>query len=55
MPDSLVTGRDNPLLSSAMEFANSRRYLREVVGWCFSRQGSFARPAGGRIVRVGDK
>ena len=55
VPDSLVTGRDNPLLSSAMEFANSRRYLREVVGWCFSRQNSFARPAGGRIVKAGDK
>ncbi|MEK7721833.1 MAG: 5'-nucleotidase C-terminal domain-containing protein [Elusimicrobiota bacterium] len=38
VPDSLVGGRENPLLSSAMEFANSRRYLREVVGWCFSRQ-----------------
>ncbi|MDD2806815.1 MAG: 5'-nucleotidase C-terminal domain-containing protein, partial [Elusimicrobiales bacterium] len=55
VPDSLVTGRENPLLSSAMEFANSRRYLREVVGWCFSRQKSFGSPAGGRIVRGGDK
>lgn len=55
VPDSLVIGRDNPLLSSAMEFANSRRYLREVVGWCFSRQKSFSRPAGGRIVRTGEK
>lgn len=55
VPDSLVSGRENPLLSSAMEFANSRRYLREVVGWCFSRQKSFSRPAGGRIVRAGDK
>ena len=49
VPDSLVSGRENPLLSSAMEFANSRRYLREVVGWCFSRQSSFSKPAGGRI------
>jgi len=55
VPDSLVIGRENPLLSSAMEFANSRRHLREVVGWCFSRQKSFSRPAGGRIVRTGDK
>ncbi len=55
VPDSLVSGRENPLLSSAMEFSNSRRYLREVVGWCFSRQRSFSRPAGGRIVRSGDK
>lgn len=55
VPDSLVTGRDNPLLSSAMEFANSRRYLREVAGWCFSRQGSFAKPAGGRIIGLGTK
>jgi len=55
VPDSLVSGRENPLLSSAMEFANSRRYLREIVGWCFSRQKSFARPAGGRIVKAGDK
>lgn len=55
VPDSLVSGRENPLLSSAMEFANSKRYLREVVGWCFSRQGSFARPAGGRVIGSGDK
>lgn len=51
VPDSLVSGRDNPLLSSAMEFANSRRYLREVIGWCFSRQKSVSRPDGERIVR----
>jgi len=51
VPDSLVAGRDNPLLSSAMEFANSRRYLREVIGWCFSRQRSVQRPEGDRIVR----
>lgn len=55
VPDSLVTGRENPLLSSAMEFANSRQNLREVVRWCFSRQSSFARPAGGRIIRSGDR
>ncbi|MDO8805201.1 MAG: 5'-nucleotidase C-terminal domain-containing protein [Elusimicrobiota bacterium] len=55
VPDSLASGRENPLLSSAMEFANSRRYLREVMGWCFSRQKSFSRPAGGRIVQAGDK
>lgn len=51
VPDSLVSGRDNPVLSSAMEFANSRRPLREVISWCFSRQSSFARPAGGRVIR----
>jgi 2',3'-cyclic-nucleotide 2'-phosphodiesterase (5'-nucleotidase family) len=51
VPDSLVSGRDNPLLSSAMEFANSRRCLREVIGWCFSRQKSVQRPEGDRIVR----
>jgi 2',3'-cyclic-nucleotide 2'-phosphodiesterase (5'-nucleotidase family) len=51
VPDSLVAGRDNPLLSSAMEFANSRRYLREVIGWCFSRQKAYAKPEGGRITR----
>jgi len=55
VPDSLVTGRENPLLSSAMEFANSRRSLRDVVGWCFARQKSFSRPAGGRIMQSGDK
>jgi len=55
VPDSLVSGRENPLLSSAIEFANSRRYLREVVGWCFSRQRSFSRPAGGRIIRSGER
>lgn len=52
VPDSLVGGRDNSLLSSAMEFSNSRRYLREVIGWCLSRQKSYGRPEGGRIVRA---
>lgn len=52
VPDSLVGGRENPVLSSAMEFANSRRPLREVISWCFSRQSSFSRPAGGRIVKA---
>ncbi|MCM2267672.1 MAG: 5'-nucleotidase C-terminal domain-containing protein [Elusimicrobiales bacterium] len=51
VPDSFVGGKDNPILSSAMEFANSRRYLREITGWCFSRQRSYGRPQGGRIVR----
>lgn len=54
VPDSLVSGRENPVLSSAMEFANSRRSLREVVGWCFSRQSSFSRPPGGRIIKAGN-
>ncbi|HAT71728.1 MAG TPA: hypothetical protein DCS63_02810 [Elusimicrobia bacterium] len=51
VPDSFVGGKNNPVLSNAMEFANSRRYLREVVGWCFSRQNSISRPDGERIVR----
>lgn len=51
VPDSFVGGKDNPVLSSAMEFANSRRYLREVIGWCFARQRAYGRPEGGRIVR----
>ncbi len=51
VPDSFVGGRDNPVLSSAMEFANSRRPLREVISWCFSRQRSIPRPAGARITR----
>lgn len=52
VPDSLVGARENSLLSSAMEFSNSRRYLREVVGWCFSRQKAYGRPEGGRIVKA---
>ncbi len=52
VPDSLVGTRENSLLSSAMEFSNSRRYLREVVGWCFSRQKAYGRPEGGRIVKA---
>ena len=53
VPDSLVTGRENPVLSSAMEFANSKRPLRDVIGWCFTRQSSFSRPAGGRVIKAG--
>ncbi len=51
VPDSMVGGRDNPVLSRAMEFANSRRPVRDIIGWCFSRQSSFSRPEGGRITR----
>lgn len=51
VPDSLTGGREHAVLSNAMEFANSRRYLREVVSWCFSRQKSIPRPEGSRIVR----
>ena len=51
VPDSLVSGKEHSILSTAMEFANSRRYLREVVGWCLSRQKTFPRPEGGRTVK----
>ena len=51
VPDSLAGGKNHMVLSSAMEFANSRRPLREVVSWCFSRQNSIPRPEGRRIVR----
>ena len=51
VPDSLVNGREHAVLSNAMEFANSKRYLREIVGWCFSRKKILSRPAGGRVVR----
>lgn len=38
VPDSIVNDDDYSLLAHATEFANSNRFLREVVGWCFSRQ-----------------
>ena len=48
VPDSLVTGRESSVLSNAMEFANSKRYLREIVGWCLTSRKKFAgRTAGG--------
>ncbi|MDA8242830.1 MAG: 5'-nucleotidase C-terminal domain-containing protein [Elusimicrobia bacterium] len=52
VPDSLASGRDNPVLSSAMEFANSKHRLRDAVRWCLARQGVTAPPAGGRLVRA---
>lgn len=51
VPDSLVGGGEGSVLSSAMEFANSRRSVRDVASWCFSRQKSVPRPAGSRITR----
>ncbi|PIU19720.1 MAG: hypothetical protein COT18_06025 [Elusimicrobia bacterium CG08_land_8_20_14_0_20_59_10] len=51
VPDSMVNGREHTVLTNAMEFANSRRRLREIVGWCFSRKRTLSRPEGGRIVR----
>jgi len=51
VPDSLTGDRQHSVLSNAMEFANSRRGLRDVISWCFSRQNSIPRPEGRRIVR----
>ena len=36
VPDSIVNNADYPILPNAMEFANSKRSLREILGWCFS-------------------
>lgn len=55
VPDSLASGRDNPVLYSAAEFANSKRHLRDVMGWCFSLRAAFSSPAGGRVLTSGDK
>lgn len=55
VPDSLISGGEKSLLLSAMEFANSRRYLREIIGWCFSSRKIFDKPEGGRIIRNGAK
>ncbi|MDA8129916.1 MAG: 5'-nucleotidase C-terminal domain-containing protein [Elusimicrobia bacterium] len=52
VPDSLASGRDNPVLSSAMEFANSKHRVRDAVRWCLARQGVTGPPAGGRLVRA---
>ena len=51
VPDSIVNDKDYSLLSNATEFANSRRFLREVLGWCFSRQTVTPKPDTGRISR----
>ncbi|OGS11640.1 MAG: hypothetical protein A2234_01595 [Elusimicrobia bacterium RIFOXYA2_FULL_58_8] len=51
VPDSIVSGRENSVLSNAMEFSNSKRYLREIVGWCLSSRKVFSAPEGGRVVR----
>lgn len=48
VPDTLASGRDNPLLFRAMEFANSRRSLRSVMRWCFGLRSVHAVPEGGR-------
>ncbi len=55
VPDSLASGRDNPVLYSAAEFANSKRHLRDVLGWCFSLRTAFSGPPGGRVITSGDK
>lgn len=51
VPDSIVNDRDYSLLSSATEFANSKRFLREVLGWCFSRRTVTLTPDLNRITR----
>ena len=46
VPDSIVNNMDYPILPNAMEFANSKRFLREILGWCFSlRKTSSPTPA----------
>lgn len=55
VPDTLASGRDNPVLSSAMEFANSRRGLRDVIRWYFSLRSVHEAPEGGRIEEAGGK
>jgi len=52
VPDSIVNDRDYSLLSSATEFANSKRFLREVLGWCFSRRAVTPKPDLNRITRI---
>jgi len=52
VPDSLVSGKENSVLSNAMEFANSKRYLREIVGWCLTSRKKFNTPDGGRVVNA---
>ena len=52
VPDSIVTDKDYSLLASATEFANSRRFLREVLGWCFSRRTVTPKPDLIRITRT---
>jgi len=51
VPDSIVNDKDYSLLSSATEFANSKRLLREVLGWCFSRRTVTPKPDLERITR----
>ncbi|MBI4655664.1 MAG: bifunctional metallophosphatase/5'-nucleotidase [Elusimicrobia bacterium] len=46
--DSMI--QKNPeMLSEALEFANSRRYLREIMAWCVSRNRTIEKPEGDRI------
>ena len=52
VPDSIVNDNDYSLLSSATEFANSKRLLREVLGWCFSRQAVTPKPDINRITKM---
>lgn len=52
VPDAIVNDKDYSLLSNATEFANSRRFLREVLGWCFSRQAVTPKPDLNRIIRT---
>ncbi|HNT97338.1 MAG TPA: 5'-nucleotidase C-terminal domain-containing protein [Elusimicrobiales bacterium] len=44
IPDSLVSENDHAILSTAMEFANSRHPVRDTMRWCLGRRQP-ARPA----------
>lgn len=50
VPDSLVGSGEQTLLSTALEFANSKRFLREIVGWCFSSRRNLEPQKEPRIV-----
>lgn len=50
IPDSLISKKEYQILVNAVEFVNSRKYLREAVGWCVSRQKSVKKPEMDRII-----
>ncbi|MFH1618925.1 MAG: 5'-nucleotidase C-terminal domain-containing protein [bacterium] len=51
VPDSLAGAEGLETLSNVVEFANTRRPVREILAWCAGRQKVIADPGLGRWVR----
>lgn len=47
----LAAGDGHGVLSNAVEFVNTRRFVREILGWCVGRERALLVPESGRWIK----